>query len=436
MKSNLHIPNAALKLSLLLAMVWTQAAVADLAPILQPADKFRVLFYGQSITKRVWADKVAESLRTKYPEIAFDFQNLAISGFVSNNLVRTAEHDIYPYYPDLMIFQVYGPWKEYEEIVRTTCERTTAAVVIQTNHVDVSYHDHSKEQLRTYDTTRQKEVAVKYGCPVADVNTKWREYLKVNNLHASDLLADQVHPNAKGDELMAAIVFEEIKDLPVFKQRIRGQEIGLDKVSRRPDESLELHFEGNRVEAVGTGLVAGAPIEMQLDGTPVASIKECWAATRPSALGKPFVVWWQPAIKQVGFAAVPVEEEWTLTCLPDSAPDGKPVRFKVAGSLTGEDGEGSSAERFVSKSGRVVIEPSDWMIASALSVKKTIPLPTNLTVKWKTYPLFAKEVPPTEAGKAFLLIQGMPNSEHTLTLRPIEGLTGFRISCPSGRVTP
>ena len=42
--------------------------------------------------------------------------------------------------------------------------------------------------------------------------------------------------------------------------------------------------------------------------------------------------------------------------------DGKKFRFTLYGSLTGEDGKGSPGERFVSRSGRIAIEPDDWLI--------------------------------------------------------------------------
>ena len=68
---------------------------------------------------------------------------------------------------------------------------------------------------------------------------------------------------------------------------------------------------------------------------------ELWAVTRPST--GPQI--WMPAIKQISFQKALLAEDWALTCLGDSTPDGKKIHFKVAGSLTGEDGEGFSTER-------------------------------------------------------------------------------------------
>ena len=79
---------------------------------LPSANKFRVLFYGQSITAQPWTSVVQKRLIERYPNIDFEFANPAIGGFISTALVRSAEHDLYPWVPDLLIFHVYGPAKE------------------------------------------------------------------------------------------------------------------------------------------------------------------------------------------------------------------------------------------------------------------------------------------------------------------------------------
>jgi hypothetical protein len=425
--------NKLLKGSLLLAGLLLLVASKGMAQA-PSAEKFRLLFYGQSITQQPWAGKVAAQLKAKYPNIEFEVRNPAIGGFTSPSLIRTAEHDLYPWYPDLLIFHVYGPWEEYEAIIRNVRERTTAAIVIQTDHVDVDIKDPSIENSHETQAARQKEIAAKYGCFIADVNAGWREHLQRNALKAKDLLGDHIHPNARGNEVMATLVFDAIKDLPVFSNWNSAAKttvpLTASDVTREPDGSLGLRFRGNRVEAAGSGQGAGTPIEILLDGRPVAAMKECWAATRPSLLGNAFKFHWMPALKQVSFEKAPLEEDWTLTCVPDSDPNGKPVRFKVTGSVTGEDGEGRSDERFVSTSGRVVIEPRDWMIANALGVSQ-ISLPAGYSVTWKTYPLFANQVPVHKMGEHFLLIQGMNDSMHSLVVRQALSIGGFRVMDPS-----
>src|SRR5947209_1174440 len=68
----------------------------------------RILFYGQSITEQRWAAEVAGNLKRMYPEANLVVENRALGGFASQLLVMTAETDLYPLEPDLLIFHVYG----------------------------------------------------------------------------------------------------------------------------------------------------------------------------------------------------------------------------------------------------------------------------------------------------------------------------------------
>ena len=96
----------------------------------------RVLFYGQSITSQAWTRIVQKQLEERYPTAKFEFRNAAIGGYISSVLIRTADHDLYPWYPDLLFFHVYGPMDKYEEIVRRVRERTSAEIVIWTSHLN------------------------------------------------------------------------------------------------------------------------------------------------------------------------------------------------------------------------------------------------------------------------------------------------------------
>ena len=101
----------------------------------QHRNTVRILFYGQSITEQNWWQNVADDLKRRFPNANLIIENRALGGFSSQLLVKTAETDLYPFYPDLMIFHVYGAHNNYEDIIRRTRERTTAEVLIQTDHV-------------------------------------------------------------------------------------------------------------------------------------------------------------------------------------------------------------------------------------------------------------------------------------------------------------
>ena len=156
----------------------------------------RVLFYGQSITEQNWSKLVADDLRKRFPNANLIIENRALGGFASQLLVKTAETDLYPFYPDLLIFHVYGAHNTYEDIIRRTRERTTADVLIMTDHV-------TKDEQLNEETDPSKlmpsgkiwdsfmnykhlpEVAKKYGCAILEQRNLWKQYLKDNNLHAA-----------------------------------------------------------------------------------------------------------------------------------------------------------------------------------------------------------------------------------------------------------
>ena len=86
-------------------------------------NKVRILFYGQSITEQEWWHAVADDLRRRFPYADLVIENRALGGFSSQLLVKTAETDLYSYYPDLMIFHVYGAHNDYEDIDMSVLRR-------------------------------------------------------------------------------------------------------------------------------------------------------------------------------------------------------------------------------------------------------------------------------------------------------------------------
>jgi hypothetical protein len=89
-------------------------------------------------TEQSWARTVADDLRRRFPSANLVIENRAIGGFAAQLLVKTAESDLYPFYPDLVIFHVYGSHIEYENIIRRIRERTTAEILMQTDHLAAS----------------------------------------------------------------------------------------------------------------------------------------------------------------------------------------------------------------------------------------------------------------------------------------------------------
>jgi len=388
----------------------------------------RVLFYGQSITAQAWTQTVQKQLQTRFPTVKFEFRNAAIGGYTSEILIRTADHDVYPWYPDLLFFHVYGPTDKYEEIVRRVRERTSAEIVLWTSHL--SANEKADALLKQYDARTLKilEVADKYHTLKIDLRKKWCDYLIANRLATTNLLSDSVHLKPAGCDVYARFIGEELVRVPgaagdpASSGTITTVAAKDSAVTAGKDGRLTLRFTGNRVVAVsdGTG-AAGAKATVLLDGQPMDGVKELWAITRPS-VGPAGI--WMPAVNNIAFEKALVEEEWTLTCLPDSTPDGKKIHYRLQGSVTGDDGEGWNTERFVSRSGRAIIEPADWRVAWTLGYRKAT-LPEGFKVTWKAYPLFTRVYEPKPADARTLLLQGCSNQAHTLTLIPEGGALGI-----------
>jgi hypothetical protein len=105
----------------------------------QRRNHVRILFYGQSITVQAWTKQVEADLRARFPHADLEVANKAIGGFASQLLKRPAEHDLYPFYPDLLVFHVYGSHEDYDAIIKATRSRTTAEVLMQKDHVGAKW---------------------------------------------------------------------------------------------------------------------------------------------------------------------------------------------------------------------------------------------------------------------------------------------------------
>ena len=97
----------------------------------------RILFYGQSVTRNPWWQDVADDLRKRFPHADLEIENRAIGGYGGPVLINTAEFDLYPFYPDLVIFHVWSGVEtgHQEKIIRRIRQRTTAEVLLWTSNL-------------------------------------------------------------------------------------------------------------------------------------------------------------------------------------------------------------------------------------------------------------------------------------------------------------
>lgn len=397
-----------------------------------PGEKIRILFYGQSITAQAWRHKVAANLKEQYPDANLEITSRAIGGFQSPALRRTAYHDLYPFYPDLLIFHVYGDLENYEAILRKVRETTTAEIVLWTDHVA----DPKRMARDDQHSAGIRELAPKYGCMLIDARKQWKAHLADTGKPPTDFLKDSVHLNAEGDKLLAQIVSSELIRTDTYGENAlaEAQIVSIpataDAVKRREGGSVSLTVTGNRVVAISDGTNPEGKLRVTLDGRDLKSFPSAWAVTRPSK-----GINWMPCIRRVEMGEDPIAETWALTCLEASTPDGTKIHFKLVGSVTGEDGEGWSTDDFVSKSGRIKIAKRDWGVAGNLRIARKT-LPPNFKITWKTYPMFADTFSPGPRGKETVLFQGVENTEHTLTISRKDdigelGLGEFKVYRPT-----
>lgn len=391
----------------------------------QHRNHVRVLFYGQSITEQEWSKQVAGELRSRFPHADLEIENRAIGGFAAQMLIRPAEHDLYPFYPDLLIFHVFGANQQYEQIIKNVRSRTTAEVLMQTDRVGAKWPQEKPDEKANkglwWDYLMNHrflpDIAAKYGCGLCDVRTGWLAYLHENHYEPGQLLKDGEHLNAHGNYVMAQLTSRYLvyrPDLPDTAWKSLTQTYPVAAGTWK-NGKLTIEFEGNRVDIIpaaenGKGTVpAGGTARLRIDGKKPSEFPAAYRIARPQP-GP-----WSPLfLSRVDHDAPLLLEDWTLKIRHVSS-DGKTWDFDVSGSVTGSDGTGKSNQPFASKSGRVKIDPAAWFRGFYP------PLPDGYTIRWKVLPMFANtyqspQIDDPAKENTTTVIQGIANAKHILEI--------------------
>ena len=396
-----------------------------------PTDRrqVRILFYGQSITEQDWWKDVVKDLKQRFPNADLIVENRAIAGFSAPVLIRPSEHDLYPFYPDLLIFHVYGGGEDYEAIIANVRRRTASEILLHSDHLDWMPTGNSDdpnsvkryEWHNTHSTKLLPELADKYGCEIAEIREPWRRYLKDNRLQPQQLLKDNIHLNDWGNFLLAALIKPHLRYQPNSPQPpqdlVKTYTVGRDV--KWQDGKLVLEFEGNRIDAIADKTFNGKAISARIaiDGKKPSEFPELYTITRPSVtLGVPW-----PAIIQISSQKPLILEDWKAV-ITEINSDASKFKFDVVGSKTGYDGSGTNDKLFVSNSGRVVIEPRNWWLKNSYEYSKT-PTPKGFEISWQVRPMFVDSyLPPKIADSSreypTTLAQNLSNSKHTLEIIP------------------
>ncbi|QIF01118.1 SGNH/GDSL hydrolase family protein [Roseimicrobium sp. ORNL1] len=406
----------------------TMRLLAESTP--QKKNTVRILFYGQSITAQKWTKLVVEDLKKRFPNANIISENRALSGYASQLLSRTAETDLYPFQPDLVIFHVFGAHDKYEDIIRHVRERTTAEILQQNDHLGakdklIEEMDPDKNRINGgnwngfMNFNWLPQISRNYQTEFCDQRTIWKNHLTQHKLEPQALLTDAVHLNEKGEAVMAAAVISYLRHDPKLgpspaeawtKDYVVGKDVSWK------DGKLGLDFEGSVVELIVAAGANATPVQVSIDGKKPSELKQLYGFTR--AVAKPGGHW--PVIMPLHAEKLPLIEDWTMEVKKEGADD-KLFSFTLSGSKTGADGEGRSDQKFVSKSGRIVIEPEDWGVAFPMGMAGLKPVPEKFTVKWSVVPWFmdtfqAPMVVEPSVETRVLLLQGLANEKHTLEL--------------------
>lgn len=420
-------------------LVRTATLLATSSP--QRCYPVKVLIYGQSITgSKIFTDTLSTYLKEKFPYADIQVENRSIGGFGARHIIRTAPHDLYNTTADLVIFHVYGGEKTGElEQLLSNLRRTSTADILLFNH-----HTNGDRKMPDQEgASYLRLLANKFDCEFADVSTEWPAYLEKHNMQPKDLLRDNVHPNRYGNWLLIQLIGRHIRYNPLFPSNWyksiqteyiatafdKGKQNAISFTGEPWRDSaviatgsnskgiLNLKFYGTRVDVWSGETLKPGSATILIDGKPVSEISQRLVITRPSAGPE---TWW-PGVRQISNTKPLIEEDWTLEIDKINA-DSTIFSYRVTGSKTGFDGTGTNKETFISRSGRVVIEPADVMFAD---IKRTfkVAIPVGFKIKWSVVPLFTdKFTAPatTDKNKMYktTLVNGLQNGPHQLQLIP------------------
>jgi hypothetical protein len=310
-------------------------------------------------------------------------------------------------------------------IIQTIRRKTTAEIALQTDHMAMQgqeWHDkHSREWLPS--------ICRKYGLALIDVRSAWKSYLKENNLEIKDLLSDGVHLNAHGNYLMAATIkkyFATLREAAPTDKYVKEMWTGKDFTIK--GNRVEIPVNGNRVDLIWKPKVRGGQIAVNIDGKKPSDFNTCYYYTRPSldSLGFLRKIGQVLGMKVTDRAK---EEEWSMTITATDSVR-QQMQFSLRGSLTGEDGTGTSEKAFTSNSSKIIIDSTQWFRAKEFARFPWIK-PGDV-LKWEVRCMCKDEVVPAAGGET-TVVQGIDNGKHQLKLsgKGLKDLQAVRVYEPA-----
>lgn len=362
----------------------------------------RVLLYGQPFDEANWFPALINHVQTLYPHARVVAENRSWARRYSNDLIRALESDVFEFRPDLILLSVYGGHWDTKALLQRIRERCSADVLLlglpmripesleeptdrRAIAPDPKAFRMSPQNVDVYlNYIWYPDIADEFGAAFVDIRSAWTRYLKENRLPPKALMPELTRMSPQGDHVMTELLKPWFENPPWASSfdpydNPRVSTYAIPQNLQWSGNRLKLEFTGVRVDLVLGGPVTGT-LKILIDGLPPSERPEPRIAGRTSLI--PGTRW--PALLRVGRGAPLIDEEWTAE-VTDIRTDSGQARFKfrVVGSKTGPDGEGTSEFEFLSKSKRVSILPTDWNFEF---VRKQfgVSLPSQCEVKWGT----------------------------------------------------
>lgn len=388
----------------------------------------RILVYGQSLSAQDWWMDVKKHLEESFPDAHLVMDNKAIGGFASQFLIKTVRRDILDFYPDLVIFHVFGSDYYYEEVLKAMRSLTTTEIVIWNDPQNGTEPREWQEKM-SYEII--PALAVKYKCMLIDLRTSINRMIKNNQwIYADEFTRDGLHFNEKGCKMLADQIIPHLKYDPDSEtdpdELLKVYEVGKD--IKWKDGVLELPFLGNRIDLVIPDFPDSRTVcDVFIDGKKPSGYPEAYNFTRPNDNGKNGWIWSVGAPVRIQRKAPWTDETFKLTF--DSINyDTRFFTFTVQGSECGYEGTGNNREDYISNSGRVYIQAhevndsisGDWHVFRNYDVLN-FKIEKGYQTTWQTYLMGADIFKPvvltdTAIENTVVLFKGIPNGPHTLKL--------------------
>lgn len=152
---------------------------------------------------------------------------------------------------------------------------------------------------------------------------------------------------------------------------------------------------------------------IQVDGKNPSAFKGCYYYTRPALDTASYFLNRIGLLIGMELTDKARPEDWMLSIIWVDTIQQK-IRFSLSGSVTGEDGVGSSDSLFRSTSDKIIIQPGFWFRAKEFA--KFPWLKPGDVLHWQVRSMCHDEIKP-QPSATITIIQGLENGPHQLQLQ-------------------